>query len=41
MTPESNSQKDIFERFKSKIEELKVSLPPYGRKPGNSCALTL
>jgi len=38
MTPESNSQKDIFERFKSKIEELKVSLPPYGRKPGNSCA---
>jgi len=38
MTSNINSQKDIFERFKAKIEELKVSLPPYGRTPGNSCA---
>ena len=37
---ESNikSQKDIFERFQDKIEELKETLPPLGRTPGTSCA---
>ncbi|TFG14391.1 MAG: C_GCAxxG_C_C family protein [Promethearchaeota archaeon] len=33
-----SSQKDIFERFQEKIEELKNTLPPLGRTPGNSCA---
>jgi C_GCAxxG_C_C family probable redox protein len=37
---ESNniSQKDVFERFQCKIEELKKTLPPLGRTPGTSCA---
>jgi len=38
MSSTSNSQEDILQRIKIKIEELKVSLPPAGRSPGNSCA---
>lgn len=38
MTSNINSQKDVFERLKDKVEELKVSLPPVGRESGNSCA---
>jgi C_GCAxxG_C_C family probable redox protein len=32
------SRKDIFERFKDKLEELKETLPSLGDVPGNSCA---
>ena len=37
---ESNikSEKDVFERFEAKLEELKETLPPLGRIPGTSCA---
>ncbi len=38
MESNENSQKDIFERFEDKIEELKETLPPLGKTPGNSCA---
>ncbi len=37
---ESNikSEKEVFERFEAKLEELKETLPPLGRIPGTSCA---
>ena len=38
MESHNKSQKDIFERFQDKIEELKETLPPLGRTPGTSCA---
>jgi C_GCAxxG_C_C family probable redox protein len=38
MNSTETSQKDIFERFEDKLEELKVTLPPLGKSPGNSCA---
>ncbi|MFO7794533.1 MAG: C-GCAxxG-C-C family protein [Promethearchaeati archaeon] len=34
----NNLKKDIFKRFDDKIEKLKETLPPEGRKFGNSCA---
>jgi hypothetical protein len=38
MNSVESPQKDIFERFKDKLEELKETLPPLGKNPGNSCA---
>jgi len=38
MNSVESSEKDIFERFQDKLEELKETLPPLGRIPGNSCA---
>ena len=38
MESNDKSQKDIFERFQDKLEELKETLPPLGRTPGTSCA---
>ena len=38
MASDQKSQKDIFERFRDKLEELEETLPPLGKNPGNSCA---
>ena len=38
MESNSISQKDVFERFQAKLEELKETMPPLGRTPGTSCA---
>ncbi len=38
MQQTKSPKKDIFQRFKDKIEELKETLPPTGREFGNSCA---
>ncbi|MHA1489681.1 MAG: C-GCAxxG-C-C family protein [Promethearchaeota archaeon] len=38
MKPNDVSGKDIFQRFKDKMEEFKTTLPPLGRESGNSCA---
>jgi C_GCAxxG_C_C family probable redox protein len=38
MESNDKSQKDVFERFQTKLEELKETLPPLGRTPGTSCA---
>lgn len=32
------TQKDIMNRFKDKLEDLKIILPPLGKKRGTSCA---
>lgn len=38
MNQNESSKRDIIQRFKDKIQELKTTLPPEGRKFGNSCA---
>jgi len=38
MNSEINSQNDISLRFKKKLEDLKLILPPLGKNIGNSCA---
>ena len=38
MESDQKSQKDIFERFQDKLEQLEKTLPPLGKIPGNSCA---
>ncbi|TFG08617.1 MAG: C_GCAxxG_C_C family protein [Promethearchaeota archaeon] len=38
MNEKQSSKKDIMQRFKDKVEELKTTLPPEGKSFGNSCA---
>jgi len=38
MESDIKTQKDIFERYQAKLEELKETIPPLGRTPGTSCA---